>query len=584
MAKSNKLILGTIFIEKETDPCCANNEFFVEDSPSIAFVGTGTQSNPLTGNVQVSLQSNNTLTIQSDGLYVSGSLLDTSANNGLSVNAGVAVLGQDVGDVSNPAILINNREIPMAGFTLAFNAGLLRVNANTGTSTPVIINNAFAGASENLRLTGDLASMRLMANTTAGFAATTYYANGIIRGSVGYDGPNDHFFMADVRNTPGATWEINGVTIGGYATATANFWFGDGVVTDDGRVNIDKKATGQTASSKVLRVANTSSTFNTTAGVLSSWAGHFTANATRSAGGSNLTNIGVYAAASGAQRNYAFYTDTGDVYITSPGGFLTSTGTIVNMVDLHHSTTASVATDKQYMLWAERDIIYDNDGLTPPGNFGALIRNNHFASASVTIIDSARAGAEIGLLLRKTSGFVGTTTFTGSTNITNNVTTTPSALVSRLDFAQSLTGGNPLVAVGYWSSLSAIVNMSAGNTVDNAIWINTGTGQLSAGAITNGYSIYINPHTSIVTNKYAIYQEGTGDLNVFFGGTIFGAATKNASAKVQIDSTTQGFLPPRMTTVQRDAIASPVAGLVVYNTSTNKLNVFTTVWETITSI
>jgi hypothetical protein len=46
----------------------------------------------------------------------------------------------------------------------------------------------------------------------------------------------------------------------------------------------------------------------------------------------------------------------------------------------------------------------------------------------------------------------------------------------------------------------------------------------------------------------------------------------NAKAKLQIDSTTQGFLPPRMTTTERDAITSVPAGLVVYNTTTNNLN------------
>lgn len=62
-----------------------------------------------------------------------------------------------------------------------------------------------------------------------------------------------------------------------------------------------------------------------------------------------------------------------------------------------------------------------------------------------------------------------------------------------------------------------------------------------------------------------------------------GASSNNAAAKVQIDSTTQGFLPPRMTTTQRDAISTPPAGLMIYNTSTNKLNIFTTAWEAVTS-
>jgi hypothetical protein len=48
--------------------------------------------------------------------------------------------------------------------------------------------------------------------------------------------------------------------------------------------------------------------------------------------------------------------------------------------------------------------------------------------------------------------------------------------------------------------------------------------------------------------------------------TIFNGTSINASAQVQIDSTTQGFLPPRQTLAQRTAIASPAVGLIVYQT------------------
>lgn len=58
----------------------------------------------------------------------------------------------------------------------------------------------------------------------------------------------------------------------------------------------------------------------------------------------------------------------------------------------------------------------------------------------------------------------------------------------------------------------------------------------------------------------------------------------NAAAALQADSTSQGLLPPRMTTTQRDAISSPPAGLLIYNTTTNKLNVYTTAWEQVTSV
>jgi hypothetical protein len=45
-----------------------------------------------------------------------------------------------------------------------------------------------------------------------------------------------------------------------------------------------------------------------------------------------------------------------------------------------------------------------------------------------------------------------------------------------------------------------------------------------------------------------------------------GTANPNSSAKLEINSTTQGLLPPRMTSVQKDAIATPAQGLVVFCT------------------
>lgn len=68
-----------------------------------------------------------------------------------------------------------------------------------------------------------------------------------------------------------------------------------------------------------------------------------------------------------------------------------------------------------------------------------------------------------------------------------------------------------------------------------------------------------------------------------FAEPILGAATGTslalggalgASAVLDAQSTTKGFLPPRMTTTQRDAIGSPAEGLEIYNTTTHKANVY----------
>lgn len=53
---------------------------------------------------------------------------------------------------------------------------------------------------------------------------------------------------------------------------------------------------------------------------------------------------------------------------------------------------------------------------------------------------------------------------------------------------------------------------------------------------------------------------------VFSQSVGIGTTSPNKTAKVDISSTTQGFLPPRMTHAQRNAIVSPAQGLIVYCT------------------
>ncbi len=58
-----------------------------------------------------------------------------------------------------------------------------------------------------------------------------------------------------------------------------------------------------------------------------------------------------------------------------------------------------------------------------------------------------------------------------------------------------------------------------------------------------------------------------------------GTATTAASAQLDVTSTTKGFLPPRMTISQRNTI-TPIAGLMIYNSTTNKPNFYNgTEWK-----
>lgn len=67
------------------------------------------------------------------------------------------------------------------------------------------------------------------------------------------------------------------------------------------------------------------------------------------------------------------------------------------------------------------------------------------------------------------------------------------------------------------------------------------------------------------------------------GEMAFGKFTPVSCAALDMTGwTNKGFLPPKVTTTERDAIASPVAGLVVYNTTTNVLNFYNgTAWAAV---
>ena len=93
---------------------------------------------------------------------------------------------------------------------------------------------------------------------------------------------------------------------------------------------------------------------------------------------------------------------------------------------------------------------------------------------------------------------------------------------------------------------------------------------------------------SIVLTKYFMFQNGNGTniLSFIFGDSAasssmnIGTGTPENSAQINMVSTSKGFLPPRMTTTERDAISSPATGLMLYNTTTNKLQCYNgTTWN-----
>jgi hypothetical protein len=140
------------------------------------------------------------------------------------------------------------------------------------------------------------------------------------------------------------------------------------------------------------------------------------------------------------------------------------------------------------------------------------------------------------------------------------------------------TAAAPLTLSGAATHFS-LVNTSAATDNKNWNWVTTATNlrlrAISDAGAAGGHTFEFVRSSNLV-NEFAGYNSGAAwfTINNDLQRVGVGTASPNAAAMLDVSSTTKGFLPPRMTTAQRDAISSPPAGLVIYNTSTNVLNFY----------
>jgi hypothetical protein len=124
--------------------------------------------------------------------------------------------------------------------------------------------------------------------------------------------------------------------------------------------------------------------------------------------------------------------------------------------------------------------------------------------------------------------------------------------------------------------VNGTARVSGNTTINGSIFLSS-TSNVVAGASGDGLYLQGQTRTYFYTETNTFFARGfNGALLV---GTTANVSDPNLSAVLEASSTTRGFLPPRMTTTQKNAIGTPAAGLQVYDTTLNQMSYYNgTTW------
>ena len=209
---------------------------------------------------------------------------------------------------------------------------------------------------------------------------------------------------------------------------------------------------------------------------------------------------------------------------------------------------------------------------TQTGNSGKYLTTNG-TTTSWGALGGLAAKSAVDLSTTDATGILAAGRFPA---LTGAVTTTAGSLATSLSANAVNTANINALAV-----TDAKINDVAWSKVTSKPTTVSGYGMTDA-VINGGQAAAVTVGTTNAT-ALTLSTAATARLTVAAAGNIgVGIAAPNASALIDMTSTTKGFLPPRMTTAQRSAIAAPATGLIVFNTTLGEPEYFDgTAWTTL---
>ena len=118
-----------------------------------------------------------------------------------------------------------------------------------------------------------------------------------------------------------------------------------------------------------------------------------------------------------------------------------------------------------------------------------------------------------------------------------------------------------------------------GNSNDNAVGgirIKNGStidGEIMYSGVNRTMTFHTNKRTGTATGGFKFKHGASVKMHISASGDV-GIGTETPQAKLDVSSTTDGFLPPRLSSAQMYNISSPPAGLMIWNTVVEKLCVY----------
>ena len=258
------------------------------------------------------------------------------------------------------------------------------------------------------------------------------------------------------------------------------------------------------------------------------------------------------------QPNYALLTDGTGLAFWGPISAATPSSGVTS-VTAGSGLSGNVTTGAITLINTAPDqivTISGGTGITTGGTYPNFTIVNSAPDRTVTLtggtnIQITGTYPDFGVNYTGTTIVQGITGITGTSGVSASTTDYGTTIVNTApDQTVTLTGGTSIQITGTYPNFGVnFTGSTTGGTVSGDYL------PLSGGTVTGG----------------TIFQSGLTANTIYSSGQVgIGTSNPNAAAIIEIASTTQGVLFPRMTKVQRDAITSPPIGLMLFVTDDNE--------------